>query len=362
MKVSTERIRRAVLWSASGALTAAMIVAGTSAHAAHPTRPANHTAQASGGPGYPLPKGIYKPFTDCPIVKPLMQESLPNQVTGCVAGVVTSGKIKIGNITTKVRATTKVKVPVEVQFGIWDPPNAGDNQFTGGILPPPDGLAHQLISFPQHIPGGLNGALGCPSTNKTVQKLCSEIPNSPKNKPLYASAESAGPLTNFQLVTWTQPIKFHLINPLLGPNCFVGSDDNPIVVNPSLNGNLTQEMDPNPHSHPDTSVLKISKAVATDSSFAAPGATGCGPGGSANIAIDEAIDAKAGLPAASGSNTLTLSGTFFLADCFAPHNQAKIMLSAFKDSTKSASARQAPVRRIKFSSLRDGRYGFKSHG
>lgn len=358
MKVSSIRIRRAVLWSASGALAAATIVAGSAAQAAHPTRSADRAAQASGGPGYPLPKGIYKPFTDCPLLNPLMQESLPNQVTGCIAGVVTSGKIKLGNITTKVRATARVPVPVSVQFGIWDPPNAGDNQFTGGILPPPDGLANQLVSAPQKIPGGLNGALSCPSTNKTVQKLCSEIPNSAKNRPLYASAESAGPLTNFQLVTWTEPIKFHLINPLLGPNCFVGSDDNPIVVNPQLDGTLTQEMDPNPTAHPDTSVLVIKNAVATDSTFAAPGATGCGPGGSANIAIDEAIDAKDGLPAASGSNTLTLSGTFFLADCFAPHNQAKVLLSAFADSTKPAGARQTVARRISFASLR-GRYGFK---
>ena len=58
---------------------------------------------------------------------------------------------------------------------------------------------------------------------------------------------------------------FHLINPLLGPNCFVGSADNPILVNPELNGTLVQEMDPNPQSHPDTSVLKIKNAIATDS-------------------------------------------------------------------------------------------------
>jgi len=358
MKASSDRIRRAALWSASGALTAALVVAGSAAQAAHvqPKDPATHAITQ--GPGYPAPKGIYKPFTDCPIVNPLMQESIPNMVTGCVAGQVIAGKIKIGNITAKVRATAKVKVPVAVQFGLWDPPNAGDNQFTGGVLPPPDGLAAQLISFPQHIPGGLNGALGCPSTNKTVQKLCSEIPSSAKNKPLYASAESAGPITNFQVVTWTQPIKFHLINPLLGPNCFVGSDDNPILVNPSLNGTLVQEMDPNPQNHPDTSVLKIKKAVATDATFTAPGATGCGPGGAANIAIDEALDAKAGLPSASGNNSLTLEGTFFLADCFAPHNQAKILLSAFKASTKPAAAR-VQTRRISFASLRDGRYGFK---
>src|SRR6185437_6298389 len=188
MKVSTERLRRAVLWSASGALTAAMIVIGSAAQAAHPT------AQASRqGPGYPAPKGIYKPFTDCPLLNPLMAESTPAFGTGCVAGVVIGGKIKIGNIVTKVRATAKVKVPVAVQFGIWDPPNApSDNPILGGILPPPDGLPAQLISFPQHIPGGLNAALGCPSTNKTVQKLCTELQANAKDRPLYASAQSAG--------------------------------------------------------------------------------------------------------------------------------------------------------------------------
>jgi hypothetical protein len=360
MKAHSKFARRAVLWSSAGAVTAAMIVAGSAAQAAHVTTASGRSVHAvQGGPGYPTPKGIYKPFTDCPIVNPLMQESISNMVTGCVAGQVTGGKIKIGNITTKVRATVKVPEPVSVQFGIWDPPNAGDNQFTGGILPPPDGLSAQLISVPQHVPGGLNEALGCPSTNKTVQKLCAEIQSvGGKDKPLYASAESAGPLTNFQVITWTQPIKFHLINPLLGPNCFVGSDDNPILVNPSLNGSLTQEMDPNPTAHPDTSVLKITKAVATDATFTAPGVTGCGPGGSANIAIDEAIDTADGLPSASGSNSLTLEGTFFLADCFAPHNQAKILLSAFKASVGTTGSK-APSRRISFASLRDGKYGFR---
>lgn len=359
MKASSKLARRVVLWSATGAVTAAMIVVGSSAQAAHVTHAAGRSGPATlAGPGYPLPKGIYKPFTDCPILNPLMAESSPNQVTGCIAAQVTSGTIKIGNISAKVRATVKVKVPVGVQFGIWDPPNAGDNQFTGGVLPPPDGLAAQLISQPQHVPGGLNAALGCPSTDKTVEKLCTAIQTvGGKDKPLYASAESAGQLTNFQVVTWTEPIKFHLMNPLLGPNCYVGSDDNPILVNPSLDGNLSQEVDPDPAAHPDTSVLKITKAVATDTSFAAPGATGCGPGGSANIAVDEAIDAAGGLPAASGSNNLTLNGTFFLADCFAPKNQAKVLLSAFKASLTPA-AKPATVRKISFASLR-GKLGFK---
>jgi len=44
-------------------------------------------------------------------------------------------------------------------FGVWDPPNAAPGQFTGGILPPPSGLSAQLLSLPQHVPGGLREAL-----------------------------------------------------------------------------------------------------------------------------------------------------------------------------------------------------------
>lgn len=354
MKVSSERMNRAVLWSASGALTAAMIVAGSAAQAAHPT------PQANQGPGYPAPKGIYKPFTDCPLLDQLMRESTPAFGTGCVAGVVIGGEIKIGNIVTKVRATAKVKVPVAVQFGIWDPPNdPGDNPILGGILPPPDGLTAQLISAPQHIPGGLMKALGCPSSNKTVQALCAEIPDSKKNAPLYASAESAGQITNFQLTSWTQPLKFHLMNPLLGPNCYVGSDDDPVVANPAItSGTLVSKTDPDPTAHPNTGVILIKKAVVADTTFTAPIATGCGPGGQANIAVDEAIDTAGGLPSASGNNSLTLDGTFFLALNNGQHQMAKILLSAFRASSASANVRQTPLRWSALSGLLHGRFRF----
>jgi hypothetical protein len=60
----------------------------------------------------------------------------------------------------------------------------------------------------------------------------------------------------------------------------------------------------------------------------------------ANIAVDEALDATAGLPAASGDNSLTLTGTFNIAACSAsgdsslpqPQDDAAILLSAFKAS------------------------------
>jgi hypothetical protein len=362
MMASSERIRRAARWGAAGVIAAGMIVAGSSAQAARPTAGSDRgqsRAVPRQGPGYPPPKGIYAPFTDCPLLNPLMQESTDGSATGCIAGQVIWGSIKIGNITTKVTPSAKAPLPVLVQFGVWDPPDAAPNQFTGGILPPPSGLSAQLVSYPQHVPGGLHEALGCPNANATVEQLCTEAESrGGKYLKLYASAQSAGPITNFDLTTWTQPLEIQLINPLLGPDCYIGSDDNPIVVNPSLTGTLAEEKDPQPKKHPDTDVLVVEKATATDSTFAAPVATGCGPGGSANIAVDEAIDTTAGLPSPSGDNAIKLHGTFYFAACFAPQNMANILLSAFKASSQTSASRPA-VQRVSLGRLRDGRDGLR---
>ncbi len=363
MKASSKWIRRAVLWSATGAVTAAMVVTGSTAEAAHSTlHPGSSQARAGSGKngpgGYPRPKGIYAPFTNCPLLNPLMQESSPGNATGCVAGDVIKGSIKIGNIATRIHATATVKYPVAVQFGIWDPPNAGSNQFTGGILPPPAGLSAQLLSAPQWVRGGLLKALGCPNPDPIVRKLCHEAAHrGGAYLKVFAAAQSAGPITNFGLTTWTQPVEFHLINPLLGSSCYIGSSDNPVVLNPMLTGTLGEEMDPHPRTHPDTAVLKIKGATATDTTFTAPGVTGCGPGGTANIAVDEAIDTSVGLPTASGADSITLSGTFYLAACYAPQNMASTLLSAFRASVRNAKAAVAIP--MTAASLR--RFGIRLH-
>ena len=126
------------------------------------------------------------------------------------------------------------------------------------------------------------------------------------------------------------------------------------MVNPNITlapgGQLMVLPDPNPKKHPNTDVLEITAAIATDTTFTAPGVTGCGPGGAKNIPVDEALDAGAGLPAASGVNSLTLNGSFAIADCFNTKNQANILLSAFSDSSTTAGTR-ASARRIPFSQL-----------
>lgn len=90
-----------------------------------------------------------------------------------------------------------------------------------------------------------------------------------------------------------------------------------------------------------TFVLALTGAVATDSTFAAPGVTGCGPGGVANVAVDDALDASTGLPAAPGTNSLTLTGNFDVGATTAsedsslpqPQDDASDLLAAFKAST-----------------------------
>ena len=372
MKASRWRSHPFLLGSATSAAAVALIAIGLPA-AALATHPASHAKPSQIGPGYPPPGGIYSEFTNCPVLNPVMQET-PSftdsgytglSVAACTAGNVASGSITIGNI------TTPVVRPVNVQFGFWTPPNAaagGDNtgpglipSYAGGVLPPPAGLSAMLVTKPDLIPQKLTTALGCSTTTSAVVKnICTQAENfGGKYQDVYALAQSAGQITNFGVLTWTQRIKFKLINPLLGSNCYIGSDNNPIVINPELSvgpgGQLQVLPDPNPTKHPDTEVLAITLASAIDNTFSAPGVTGCGPGGAKNIPVNSALDVGTGLPAASGVNSLTLTGSFGIAATTAGEdisgaNNAKILLSALTASSKSAGSRAA-VRRISASQL-----------
>jgi hypothetical protein len=331
MRASTLWSHRVLRMTVTSVAAVALIAVGVSAAA---TGDGDH-----GGPGYPPPGGIYKAFTNCPLRNPLMQESTSGDATGCIDGQIQSGSVTVGNI------TTQVVEPVDVQFGAWDPPNAsagGDNpaggQWAGGVLPPPSGLSDMVVTKADPIPESLTTALGCPSTDATVESICQQAAANPRLNQVSALAQGAGQLTNFELFSWTQRIKFQLLNPLLGDNCYIGSDNNPIVLNPQVSigpgGSFFGEPDPNPTKHPNVEVLGISGAVATDNTFAAPGVTGCGPGGANNIPVDLALDAGTGLPAAAG-NSAVFNGTLEFADSFNSSNQASILLSAFRDSSNS---------------------------
>ncbi len=341
MKPSNRRVRRALWLGAAATAAVALTVSGVaSSVAAQPTAPSGTTTQQ--GPGYPPPQGIYKPFTNCPLNNPVMHEVMDTNGGGvavCTAGLATSGSITIGTITTPVVQS------VDVQFGWFIPP--GDTSFfPAPTVSPLAGPSAILSTKPDLIPQSLTTALGCPSSNATVENICQQAQTrGGVYNQVFALAQEAGPITNFNLFRWTQPVKFKLINPLLGNNCYIGSNDSPVVLNPQLSGNpgtqLLFEPDPAPTVHPDTFVLALLDVNAGDSTFSAPGVLGCGPGGVANVAVDNALDAGTGLPAASGTNSLTLTGNFQLAanatsedsSLPQPQDDAANLLAAFKAST-----------------------------
>jgi hypothetical protein len=253
-------------------------------------------------------------------------------------GNATSGSIVIGTI------NTPVTEPVKVQFGVVIPPE-DVSFFPSPVVPPLAGESAILSTKPDLIPESLTTALGCPSSNSTVQNICQQAAANPADNQVFALAQQVGNIRDFDLFTWTQAVKFQLINPLLGSSCSIGTDAFPVVLHPQLMGTpgttITFANDPVPTVHPDTAVLTLNDVNAVDTTFSAPGVTGCGPGGAANVFVDEALDASSGVPAASGVNSLTLNGSFAIAlnagsedsSLTQPQDDASNLLAAFKAST-----------------------------
>jgi hypothetical protein len=340
METSRWRNRRGFLVSgATVAAAVAAVVAGLAAPAlARPAAPAAITVR---GPGYPPPGGIYKPFTNCPLNNPLMHEEETGSfgLAACVAGEATTGSVTLGKL------ITQVTEPVNVQFGFAGPP--GVTNYPLPAYPPLAGTSAILSTRPDLIPESLTTALGCATaTNATIQHMCQQAQSrGGRYNQVYALAEQAGQISNFSLFSWTQPVMFQLLNPLLGRSCSIGTESDPIVLNPALSlgpgGKGFFKNDPHPKLHPDTGVTELTGAVASDTTFSAPGVLGCGPGGVANDAVDVALDTSSGLPATSG-NSLTLNGTFEVAsngtaadqNLPQPQDGAAGLLAAFRASSQ----------------------------
>jgi hypothetical protein len=132
-----------------------------------------------------------------------------------------------------------------------------------------------------------------------------------------ATVELAGSARNIHLnlanlldgegTAFSFPVKVKLGSGFVGSNCYVGSDENPIVVNfttgtsGELQGKLGQL------TFGEMGILTTWGNTLVASGFASPGAEGCGVEGGA----DEAINAALGLP--SSNNSSVLNGVLKLA-------------------------------------------------
>jgi hypothetical protein len=225
--------------------------------------------------------GSWAPLFRCPVDDPLMLAT--DGVTSealCLASNSTHGSITIGSLTQTTGNTN-----LQVGF-VVDQVN-----FTFSAVAPSGGA---LIADPVE----LDTPVG-PVTAVTVSA------GTPSNFDLTAGISTGQPII-------TIPIKIQLVgNALLGPTCSIGSDVNPILLNPqnsdlsnarSIGGFANFDPDGVPDPAGPDQALAITGATQRDDTFAVPGATGCGP----NDSLDAAVDAVAGVPSASGTNHVVL--------------------------------------------------------
>jgi hypothetical protein len=254
----TNRLRKLMV-AAVAALALTAMVAPAASHAATPA------------PGFGQ-------FAGCP------SAAENPAITGCIRATIKSGHFKMG---TKNVPITK---PIILSGGVNSEFQGFSANSKGGLLP-----AEQLV------PGGIIGLTGL---DWLVNFLNIDALQ------LGAVTEIAGqPVIGEK---FTLPIRVHLINPVLGKNCYVGSFTNPIKL--ELTQGTTSPPPPNKPitgqtfesvSEDANGIATFKNAIFVDNSFAAPGATGCTLTlfGFIPISINGLVNSQSGLPSPAGNNT-----------------------------------------------------------
>lgn len=263
----------------------------------------------------PTLAGLWAPLNRCPVDAPAMLAADGISVSAsCVSSSAATGTIKLGGTTITTGAT-------DLQMGLVN---------NGGVYSTVAPSGGTVVGAPVDIPGGILGLM-CPSKIPVISDICRQVVNSPLNR-VTATIESAGAPRDFDLgagVTTgapilTLPVKIRLSNPFLEPNCYIGSNSNPILLKPA---NLTAptasvvgfDADGTPNPAGEMGYLSLT-ASQGDSTFAVPGANGCGLFG----LLSGAVNLKQGLPSAAGKNSLVLNnattniGGFQIPFNFAP--------------------------------------------
>ena len=229
------------------------------------------TAQAT------TPAPGYGQFAGCP------SPSENPLVETCTHGLIKGGYFQMGN------KNVPISKPMTLSGGFTNGFSGFTANSKGGLTP-----------VKQLVPGGVIGLTGL---DWLVNFLNLE------GLQLYAVTELVGPPTFG--ATLSLPIRVHLINPVLGNNCYVGSASSPIQLN--LTENTTSPPPPNMPisgvpfefgSDESTGILTLKNGTVVDNSFSAPGASGCVLTlfGFIPVSINGLVNAASGLPAPAGTN------------------------------------------------------------
>jgi hypothetical protein len=251
------------------------------------------------------PKGEYAVFAQCPLSN--------TELSGCLVSRTESGHITMG----------KTEVPI-----------VKTQTLQGGLINVVPGLkkmaaalnGETLTKTPQKVPGGLLGFVKCNEIKgegvfEKLERGACELIFENGTTGVNATTELAEPagsvllsLAEAELETGTAlrlPIKVKLENPLLGKECYIGSNAHPIVLelttgtSGTLKGKLGEIS-----TKAEGGILVVKNNTLVNGTFSAPAATGCGEFFS--FLLDPVINSKIGLPATSG-NSAVLNSTLEIA-------------------------------------------------
>lgn len=248
------------------------------------------------------PSGPYTGMGTCPTSSTQMQD--PDQaVVGCVVATIGGGGFTVGS--TRVNFSSPMTVTFGVTWAKGGPTVTFPDQTTAELfstVTPTDGEELRAGPLDVPIPGLSNFWPGVTSAIVLI--------------------EPAGPITDFAPLSagenyplFRLPIKMHLLNAFLGPDCYVGSDSTPIMLSPTAgttdppppnqpvkgsSGTISLARDPDGFA---ANIVGFSNATLDDNALPVPGATGCGLFGTA----DWIVNSLFGLPSAAGHNAITLS-------------------------------------------------------
>jgi len=230
-----------------------------------------------------VPPPPFERFAGCPNQTEEETLGLPFGLEFCIRAVVTGGHLQAG----------KQDVPIENPITLTGGVNGAFEDFSynseGG-----------LTKVKEEVPGGVVGLTG-------LSWLIKLLPVEALK--LYAVTELAGPPRNLDFNHVTLPIKVHLVNPVLGNKCYIGSNTEPITLN--LTTGTTEPPPPNEEISGEEAdfkeegeVVYLENGVYVDNSFAVPAAKGCVLTllGFLPVSLDGAVNLQAGLPSAAGNN------------------------------------------------------------
>jgi hypothetical protein len=254
------------------------------------------------------PKGEFKVFKQCPVGTA--------GVEGCLASRTESGEIKIGSTAVPIVATQTL----QGGFGEANP-ETGQQPFYAAKN------GETFTKTPQKVPGGLAGLIKCNEIKNILLRISCEAIFENGLTGVNAVTELAKPASSIYLNEFALeeelpyppyppalvlPVKIKLENPLLGGECYIGSNTEPIEL--ALTTGATSPPAPNKSIKGKLGTLKgkekgkilvITGNTLVGNAFAVGKAHGCGLLG----VLDGLIESKLGLPSAAGKNTAVLNNT-----------------------------------------------------